>query len=224
MFEQIIDPYVDVSKNAQPPVMPVAAADFRDHVAGGWNAVHPAIRLRMDRLLTSQTSTVFEGQGCVHRNWFGWLFAQAARLLGAPLVWRQGNNVKTTVTVAPTPSGNRCWHRLFDFEDGFQQLVQTSKVVDPKLGFLDAVGTDGEKMLATQMTVWAQGDSLFFESSEYWLRLGRFKLKVPPLLTPGKLHAEHRDEGNGWFRYVLKFTHPLWGQTFYQDGRFRMVD
>lgn len=49
-------------------------------------------------------------------------------------------------------------------------------------------------------------------------------VRIPTLLTPGTLTAEHRDEGNGWFRYTLNFNHPLWGETFYQDRLFRMVE
>ena len=137
---------------------------------------------------------------------------------------KQGEDVRTVVRVAPTKGGLRCWHRLFVFPDGSEQLVQTTKVVDPELGFLDAVGVEGERALATQMRVWTEGRSLFFSSTVYLLRLRHFTLPIPSVLTPGTLSAEHRDEGNGWFRYILRFDHPLWGNTFYQNGKFKMVD
>lgn len=203
---------------------PVLYNDFRSQVKGGWNNVHPDIRDRMNQLLTSPTPTVFEGDGCVRCSKIGYIFAHITKLFGSPLVWHQGENVKTTVTVAPTKNGLRCWHRLFKFEDGTEQMVQTTKVVDPKFGFLDVVGTEGEKRLTTQMNVWAGNKSLYFESTAYWLRFKYFRLRVPALFTPGKLFAEHRDEGNGYFRYTIKFNHFLWGETFYQDGIFRMID
>ena len=197
--------------------------DFRSHVEGGWQTVHPVIRARMDRLLTSPFETAFHGIGCVRRSRIGWLFAHLSRLLGSPLVRNQGETVSTTVRVAPTANGLRCWHRQFTFADGSRQLVQTTKVVAPDLGMLDAVGAEGEKMLATKMRVWAEGSSLFFESTGYMMRLPGITLSIPSILTPGTLHAEHRDEGNGMFRYILAFRHPLWGETFYQDGLFEMV-
>ena len=198
--------------------------DFRSLVAGGWETVDPAIRARMDRLLTAAVPTVFEGEGCVRRSRLGWLFAQLSRVLGGPLVRNQGERVKTIVRVVPTENGLRCWHRLYQFPDGSMQLVETTKVVDPKLGFLDAVGAKGEGALAMQMNVWAESKSLHFSSSRYFLRFRYLTVRIPPFFTPGTLSAEHRDEGNGWFRYSLKFSHPLWGETFYQDGRFKMVD
>lgn len=204
--------------------IPALHSDFRMLVEGGWDKVHPQVRERMDRLLTAEVPTVFEGTGRVRRSRIGWLFAQASRLLGAPLVRHEGESVNTSVTIAPTDNGLRCWHRRFTFEDGSQQLVQTTKLVAPGLGILDAVGTRGERTLLTRMRVWTEGRSLHFESTGYVLRLGPFRLPVPSLLTPGTLHAEHRDEGGGRFRYILAFRHTLWGETFYQDGLFTMVE
>jgi hypothetical protein len=37
----------------------------------------------------------------------------------------------------------------------------------------------------------------------------------------GTTHMEHRDEGNGWFRFTMTVTHPLLGEVFFQTGRFR---
>jgi hypothetical protein len=198
--------------------------DFRSQVGGGWDNVYPPIRARMDKLLTSSTSVVFEGMGSVRCSKIGGVFAQLAKFLGSPLVLKQGENVKTTVRVAPTANGLRCWHRLFIYPDGYEQLVQTSKVMDSKLGFIDAVGAEGEKRLATKMNVWTKGKSLYFSSSVYILRFKYLNITIPSILTPGTLFAEHRDLGDDLFRYILKFDHPLWGETFYQDGVFRMTD
>lgn len=198
--------------------------DFRSEVKGGWHNVYAPIQKRMDHLLVSSEPTTFIGTGFVERSKIGYIFVQLARLLGAPLVWSEDKNVITTVTVAPTKNNLRCWHRHFKFSDGSEQLIQTTKIVDPQLGFMDAVGKEGEKRLATQMSVWSEGKSLYFKSSVYWLRFKYFKIKIPLLLTPGTLFAEHRDEGHGYFRYILSFTHPLWGETFYQDGIFKMIE
>ena len=198
--------------------------DFRSQVGGGWENVYQPVRERMDKLLTSNAPVVFEGLGCIRCSNIGWIFSHLARLLGAPLVWKQGEDVKTVVTVAPTKNNLRCWHRSFIFPDGSRQLVQTSKVMDSRLGFIDAVGANGEGRLATKMRVWSKDKSLFFSSGLYLLRFGSLNISIPSILTPGTLYAEHRDLGGGSFRYILKFTHPIWGETFYQDGVFHMVE
>lgn len=198
--------------------------DFRSLVEGGWHIVHPNVRTRMDQLLTSPSATIFEGTGCVRHSAIGYLFAQLSRILGEPLVYGQGETVTTTVSVAPTKNGLRCWHREFRFSDGSSQLVQTSKLVTPGQGLMDAVGAQGEKMLRTKMRIWAEGRSLCFESTRYFLHILNFNIPIPSFLTPGTLFAEHRDMEDGTFRYIMKFDHPIWGQTFYQDGIFKMVE
>ena len=197
--------------------------DFRELVGGGWQAVVPAVRERMDLLLTADEPTIFVGTGFVRRTRMGWLYAQLARVFGAPLSLRRGEAVKTTVRVAPTINGFRCWHRTFEFEDGSTQVIETTKLVDRQHGLLDAVGARGEKLLATRMRVWTEGESLHFASTGYILRIGGVNIPIPSLFTPGRLHAEHRDLGDGTFMYVLKFHHPVWGDTFHHEGRFRMV-
>ena len=95
--------------------------DFRALVGGGWQAVDPAVQARMDRLLTASRPTTFVGTGSVRCSRAGWLYAQICRRFGAPLVWKSGERVTTTVRVAPTASGLRRWHRTFTFGDGVEQ-------------------------------------------------------------------------------------------------------
>ena len=103
--------------------------DFRAAVQGGWDQVHPSVRARMDDVLTAPQGTLFEGEGYVRRSAVGWLYAQAARLFGAPLVWRQGERVKITFRVAPTLNDLRCWHRTYTFQDGARRRVETTKML-----------------------------------------------------------------------------------------------
>jgi hypothetical protein len=49
----------------------------------------------------------------------------------------------------------------------------------------------------------------------------RLKIPLPAWLSPGTTHVEHADESNGWFRFTMTVTHPLFGEVFYQTGRFR---
>jgi hypothetical protein len=44
---------------------------------------------------------------------------------------------------------------------------------------------------------------------------------LPRWLSPGTTHVEHHDETNGWFRFTMTVSHPVFGELFYQSGRFR---
>ncbi len=50
--------------------------------------------------------------------------------------------------------------------------------------------------------------------------LWRVKLWLPAFLTPGVTHVEHIDLGHGWFRFTMAVTHPVFGEIFFQTGRF----
>ena len=47
------------------------------------------------------------------------------------------------------------------------------------------------------------------------------RLALPLLTSPGRAHVIHSDMGGGTFRFTLIFTHPLFGETLFQDGLFR---
>jgi hypothetical protein len=49
----------------------------------------------------------------------------------------------------------------------------------------------------------------------------RIKVRLPALLSPGTTHVEHFGEADGWFRFTMTVTHPVFGEMFYQTGRFR---
>jgi hypothetical protein len=47
-----------------------------------------------------------------------------------------------------------------------------------------------------------------------------FRVPLPTWLSPGTTHVEHLDEAHGWFRFTMTVTHPIFGEPFYQTGRF----
>ena len=62
---------------------------------------------------------------------------------------------------------------------------------------------------------------LHFVSLGYYFDLGfGLKLWLPRLLSPGVTHVEHIDLGHGWFRFTMTVTHALFGEMFFQTGRF----
>jgi len=68
---------------------------------------------------------------------------------------------------------------------------------------------------------------LHFVSRGYCFELGSrstgktLKIWLPSWVSPGTTHVEHEDEDNGWFRFTMTVTHPLFGEVFHQTGRFR---
>ncbi len=65
-----------------------------------------------------------------------------------------------------------------------------------------------------------EDSSLVFTSTGFFLALGRWRIGVPALLTPGACRVEHRAIDEQRFRFTMTMTHPFWGTTFRQMGIF----
>jgi hypothetical protein len=158
----------------------------------------------------------------VRASWLGRVVALACQLLGTPVVPRTGLRVPAIVHVGPTRCGV-AWNREYRWPNGEACVVRSTKIIDSRCGLLERLPA----RLCMPLKVFEQGGVLHFVSRGYYFDLGkradgtRVKVRLPRLLSPGKTHVEHRDEADGWFRFTMTVTHPLFGEMFYQTGRFR---
>jgi hypothetical protein len=109
------------------------------------------------------------------------------------------------------------WNREYTFATGDVDLVRSTKVVT-------AAGDLVEKLparLCMPLDVYEDGGVLHFVSRAYYFDLGfGLRLPLPPFFSPGVTHVEHVDLRHGWFRFTLAVTHPVFGEMFFQTGRF----
>ena len=151
----------------------------------------------------------------VRASLLGRLIAWFCLLLGTPVVPRTGEHVPAVVRVGPTERGV-AWNREYRWPRNPANLVRSTKVVG-------ADGTLVEELparLCMPLDVYESAGVLHFVSRGYYFRLGASRLWVPHWLSPGTTHVEHEDEGAGWFRFTMTVRHPLFGELFYQTGRF----
>ena len=145
------------------------------------------------------------------------MFALASRLFGSPLSGVTSNAVPTSVRVFDDGRGGMVWERSFHTAgDGAPHVVRSTKQLGADGGLLER--TDGGLSMA--LDVFEERGALVFESRRFTLMLGRLRLPVPALLTPGTCRVTHTDLGDGLFRFELDMVHPLWGHTFHQSGVF----
>jgi hypothetical protein len=158
----------------------------------------------------------------VRASWLGRLLAFACQLLGTPVVPRTGLSVPAIVHVGPTRSGV-AWNREYRWPNGDACLVRSTKIIDSRGGLVERLPA----RLCMPLNVYEQRGVLHFVSRGYYFDFGkrpngeRIKVPLPAFLSPGTTHVEHLDEANGWFRFTMTVTHPLFGEMFYQTGRFR---
>lgn len=65
--------------------------------------------------------------------------------------------------------------------------------------------------------------NLHFTSDGYFWQIGRWRLPLPNLLTPGKTFLWHRNDDPSQFNIRIEIRHSLFGITFVQAGVFHEV-
>ena len=182
--------------------------------AAGWARLPAAVRRRFG---VDHGAATYVGRMELRCTPMGRVFAVLSRLLGSPLSAVTSTAVPTTVRVFDDGCGGMVWERRFHTAgERVPHVVRSTKQLGADGGLLER--TDGGLSMA--LGVFEERGALVFESRRFTLILGRLRLHVPALLTPGTCRVTHTDLGDGLFRFDLDMIHPMWGHTFHQSGVF----
>lgn len=195
------------SRAASPAVLDIAGLV----PAADWQGL-PAFLRR--RFAVGHGPLWFHGTMDLHRSPAGAVFAVLARCLGAPLPLRRETGVPVAVSVRAARDGEGdgiVWERRMG-----HQVVRSVKSAGPGGTVLER--TRGG--LGMVLDVGVEDGALVFTSRSFFLSVGRWRVPVPALLTPGQCRVAHQAIDATRFRFTLTMTHPLWGTTFVQDGVF----
>lgn len=179
-----------------------------------WSHLPEAVRERFAE--TTEAVTYAGAFEIVRASALGQFFAWLGTLVGTPVAPRAQNNVEARVRVRPDGEGV-AWDREYRWADGERHLVRSTKVVDEHGKLIEKLPA----RLCMPLDTFEEGGVLHFVSRGYYfdLALG-IRLWLPRLLSPGVTHVEHIDLGHGWFRFTMTVMHPLFGEVFFQTGRF----
>ena len=182
--------------------------------AGGWARLPAAVRRRFG---VDHGAATYVGRMELRASPVGRVFAALSRLFASPLSGATSTAVPASVRVFDDGRGGMVWERSFHTAgDNAPHRVRSTKQLGGDGGLRER--TDGG--LAMALNVFEEHGALVFESHRFTLMLGRLRLPVPALLTPGTCRVTHTDLGEGLFRFDLDMVHPLWGHTFHQSGVF----
>lgn len=189
-----------------------------------WTSLPRAVRRRFG-IASHRRTVVYSGEMVVRASPVGWLFAQACRLIGTPLAPWRGEGVPVRVDVHLDRRGGLAWDRTYDFTGHRPIMVSSAKLMSPGGALMEVVRGG----LGMTLAVTVEDAALHFRSLAYFAALGPYRLPLPLLVSPGRAHVIHTDMGadggadggGGTFRFTLIFTHPLFGETLFQDGLFR---
>jgi len=179
-----------------------------------WMRLPEAVRERFaDTHVPATYAGAFE---VVRASSLGRMFAWLGRLVGTPVAPRVGENVEARVRVRPDALGVT-WLREYRWDDGRRDLVQSTKMVTPELRLIERLPA----RLCMPLDTYEESGVVHFVSRGYFFDLSfGMRLWLPTIFTPGVTHVEHIDLGHGWFRFTMTVMHPLFGEMFFQTGRF----
>ncbi len=207
-----------------PPAHPIQSTQedprFRDLVAPHeWNRLPWPIRRRFTHRLADGETTVFVGEVArTQLSLFGSLFSHLLRLVGAPLPLRPTARTPATVVVTEDrASGGQLWTRIYGCAGHFPQVIHSAKRFTGPTGLEEYVGRGVGMALAVRV----ENRALVFRSVWYFLRIFSLTLRLPQLLSPGRLEVVHREERDGQFSFTLTLTHALFGEVMRQIAFFR---
>jgi Domain of unknown function (DUF4166) len=184
-----------------------------------WGRLPLATWRRFSKRLADGKTAIYVGEVVeVSFSRIGWWLAQIARLIGGPLPTGGDTHVPSIVTVTEdAATGGQVWTRIYARRNGFPQVIHSSMRFAGPTGLEEYVGF-GVSM-ALRMLV--DGQVLLFRSAGYFVQVGRLRLPLPALLTPGALTVTHSDCGSGEFRVTLEIIHPRFGTLIRQSAVFR---
>jgi hypothetical protein len=179
-----------------------------------WERLPLAVRRRFS--LAHRDST-YTGSLNLECSRVGRCFALFTRIFGGPLTGFRSNAVPARVRVFGDAHGGVVWERHLSAPSGAgTRVVRSTKLKGANNTLIER--TDGG--LSMELQVFEEAGTLVFRSRRYFLALGAWQLPIPTVLTPGVCRVEHRDQGDGRFRFTLTMVHPWWGKTFHQTGLF----
>ena len=186
--------------------------------AAAWNRLPAAVQARFAKRLRPGVSVTYTGvtEQCEMRL-LGRILAQCCRVIGAPLPLYCGSGAAAVVTVTEDgQGGGQVWSRMYTRPDGFPQVIHSAKRFAGATGLEEYLGAG----FGIALRVEGDAQGIRFLNDHYFLKIGKWRMKLPDWLAPGRLVIEHRDEGEGAFAFILNLRHPMFGVLIHQHCRF----
>jgi len=180
----------------------------------GWQALPVEVPEGFRRRVKAGACVAYVGEVTECRmSRLGRLFANLARLVGAPLPLNRDTGVPACVSVTEdVAGGGQFWTRQYGRRRGFPQVIFSAKRFAGPTGMEEYLGLGFGIALRAEV----ESGILWFLSDHYFLRLGRLRLRFPRWLAPGRLAIGHIDCGGGRFVFLLDLTHRFAGELIHQ--------
>ncbi len=201
-----------------PPIPALERSTYRTLLGEhAWQNLHPDIRERFMEKNVHRDVTYRGVMQEVRASFLGKILANCFRLIGSPLALHDGENIPITVRVYRDEIlDGMTWDRFYFFPNGSVDRVKSTKCIRQESGLIEVVGFG----FGMYLKLSEENSALFFESKGFFWTLGKFKIPIPDLLTPGKTIVSQSAERNQQFKFTLEVQHRYFGKLFHQVGYF----
>lgn len=215
-----LDPIEDVASLAsRENPDPIADLRFRALLAEQeWSRLPAAIRRRFTKRLGAGETAIYTGRIAeVAMSRAGFLLAQLARLIGAPLPLSSDRGAASVVTVTEDARfGGQVWTRLYARHGRLPQIIHSRKRFSGETGLEEHVGGG----VGMSLTLSASETALTFTSRNYFLAIGDRRFCFPRWFSPGVMTLAHTEIDATHFAFTLDLHHPWLGQLIHQRVDF----
>jgi hypothetical protein len=189
--------------------------------ADEWNALSGEVRHRFSKRVANERSVIYAGEVVEARfSLWGWLLAQAARIIGAPLPLHADTGVPAVVSVTEdTRVRGQVWTRLYGRRRGFPQIIRSSKRFQGPTGLEEYLGYG----VGMSLAVHVEEGAIVFRSVDYFIDIFGLRWTLPAFLRPGDLTITHAENGTSCFSFTLVLKHQWLGPLVRQRAIFREV-
>lgn len=179
-----------------------------------WRRLPAAVRRRFSKRLADGDQTIYRGEVVVMElSRAGYLLAQVARLIGAPLPFTRDALGATVVVVTEAADrGGQVWSRSYPRPGRFPQVIHSLKRFAGPTGLEEYLGWG----LVMQLTIEEERGQLVFRSAGYGVEVLGRTFVLPRWLEPGRCTVTHRNETDDRFSFTLTLEHPWFGRLVHQ--------
>lgn len=201
---------------------------FRQLLGGrDWEALPLAVRARFSAKPKPGQCGLYRGQTTrLRMNFAGRIFASLARVIGAPLpVDDHCKDCDAVVAVTDAAGGEgQVWTRLYARRDGFPQAIHSMKKFAGPTGLEEHVVNTRLFGLGMTLRLSVAGGALYFSSVDYFVRVARWRFRLPAAAAPGAMVIGHHDLGAGRFLFTLTLKHKVFGLMVDQETVFEDME
>ena len=184
-----------------------------------WMKLPKAIRKRFGKRFKRGQSVAYQGVITdMKMSRLGWAFAQAARLIGAPLPFERNSIHQPAVVIVTEDheTNGQFWIRQYGREKGFPQVVHSSKRFAGPTGLEEYIGYG----IGMALMLEANEHALLFKSDHYFLQIFGKRLRIPNWLVPISLAIGHHELSERRFAFTLDLDSRLFGKMINQSAVF----